>query len=171
MCAAPGQVTCSETPRPTGRSRSGTAEVDSCRRGQQPVRSGKVVIRGPHKPETARSLWTAKPARTLRSNGPKAERSEHSGLRNHSCRVRLDGQGHRTLASPLLRRAIRERRVRSARSAGRAAGAGRRPRAQPEQSRTRRQINRSPVELTLRGGNRPQGLGGTGTRHRKPLPR
>ena len=29
MCAVIGQFTCSETPRPTGRSRSGTAEVDS----------------------------------------------------------------------------------------------------------------------------------------------
>jgi hypothetical protein len=29
MCAAPGQATCSETPRPTGRSRLGTAEVET----------------------------------------------------------------------------------------------------------------------------------------------
>ena len=44
MCVATDQAPCSETPRPTGRSRSGTAEVDLCRvrldgRGHHPSAS------------------------------------------------------------------------------------------------------------------------------------
>ena len=85
MCVAIDQAPCSETPRPTGRSRSGTAEVDLCR-------------------------------------------------------VRLDGRGHHSFKVGA--------RVRI-------------PHATP--------ANRNPVELTLRGGNRPQRLGGAGTRDRMDL--
>ncbi len=90
MCAVLGQTTCSETPRPTGRSRLGTAEVE-------------LVFSAPLQPR----------------------------------RVRLDGRGHHPFKVGT--------RVRI-------------PHATPEQGTS--------VELTLRGGNRPQSLGGAGTRHR-----
>jgi hypothetical protein len=49
---------------------------------------------------------------------------------------------------------------------GRAAGAGRRPSAKREQSRTRRQNMKPSSSSRFGGGNRPRRLGGAGTRDR-----
>jgi hypothetical protein len=127
--------------RPTGRSRLGTAEVDSL-----------ALVAQPEEPPPCKR-------QVARSN---RRRGHHQ-----TCRVRLDGRGHRALASPLLRRSIRGRWVRSTRErVGRAAGAGRRPSAKREQSRARRQNKKPSSSSRFEGGNRPQRLGGAGTRDR-----
>ena len=68
MCAAPGRATCSETPRSTGRSRLGTAEVDS----------HALVAQQAEQPPCNRQA-----ARSIRRRG------------HQTCRVRLAGLGHR----------------------------------------------------------------------------
>ena len=68
MCAVLGQTTCSETPHPTGCSRLGTAEVDS----------HALVAQQAEQPPCKRQA-----ARSNRRRG------------HQTCRVRLDGRGHR----------------------------------------------------------------------------
>ena len=67
MCATLGQVTCSETPHPTGCSRLGTAEVDS----------SALVAQQAEQPPCKRQA-----ARSIRRRG------------HQTGRVRLDGPGH-----------------------------------------------------------------------------
>jgi hypothetical protein len=102
MCATLGQATCSETPHPTGCSRLGTAEVDL------PALVAQQAEPPPRKRQVARS----------------------NRRRGHqTCRVRLDGRGHRTF-NP----GTRVRSTRVARAI---------PHATPDQG--------SLVELTFRG--------------------
>ena len=114
MCATLGQVTCSETPHPTGCSRLGTAEVDSF----------ALVAQQAEQPPCKRQA-----ARSNRRRG-----------HHQSSRVRLDGRGHHSFKV--------DTRVRI-------------PHATPAKGTL--------VELTLRGGNRPQRLGGAGTRDRMDI--
>ena len=67
MCATLGQVTCSETPHPTGCSRLGTAEVDSF----------ALVAQQAEQPPCKRQA-----ARSIRRPG------------HQTCRIRLDGPRH-----------------------------------------------------------------------------
>jgi hypothetical protein len=68
MCAILGQTTCSETPRPTGRSRLGTAEVEPSPRGS----AGRAAAAASGRPRV----------------------QSGAGGRQQPCRVRLDGRGH-----------------------------------------------------------------------------